>query len=691
MAKATLINNTGQKQVVESGSQQAQALFGQGYTLMGAKPTVNPTLPASLPSSTIVGAQAPSTIVPVNNYDSTDVTSLMAGTDVTSKGLESQLNLAGQTTPAETAKTKLQDEFATTAGNINTTKTAAIKQGQQTYDLEGNTKNVQQIVPQIETLRAEFNAAEIAQEGRKGLAGSIYGRQALIQRQRAVELAGLSAVAQAYQGNITLATDTIEKSVNALYKPQEDYLANLKDQLDFSYKDMDDAEKKKADQLKLVADERLRLIEEEKNKATAIQNFALDLAKSGADSSIISQIIKSGDMSKAIELAAKSGLFTKPTDGQPIKIGQDSDGNDLFYNPTTGSIQTADQLTSSNLGVQVGTIKGLPSYDTRAANPGMTRSDRNNNPGNIKVSDYTKEFVGVVGVESNPAQDGGNFLIFENPQAGLDAIGRLLLEGKAYQGVNAETAIKRYNGNGAYGAKDVGLDPNKDLQSQIQDPNKRREVARLMAMAEGWSGGMMSNLPDEEITGLVELVKSGKLTDKEALDKVSDDKKKSQLVAELSKIVKPSDTAADAEAKEKASLAMSLKDHKGLKGATGTTRLGRTSLFNKAEKQEFIGSVENLVSGLTLESLISAKERGATFGALSEGEMRVLASAATKIGTWAIKDKTGKTLGYRIGQDQMKKELENISNIFTKAIKTKMELDSANNPLGIDLNNPLGI
>lgn len=351
--KATLINQAGQKQVVETGSQQAQQLFGQGYTLMGAKPTVNPTLPSSLPSSTIVGENAPSTITPVNNYDSTDVTSLMAGTDVTQKGLESQLNLAGQTTQAETDKTKLQTEFAQTAGDIKTAKTAAIKQGQQTYDLEGNVKNIQQVMPQLATVKAEYDNSIIAQEGRRGLAGSIYGRQALLTRQKAVEAAGLSAIAQAYQGNITLATDTIEKSVNALYKPQEDYLANLKDQLDFSYKDMDAAEKKKADQLKLVADERTNLIEKEKNEKLAINKIMLDAAQGGADVETIRQIQGVKTEAEAIEIAAKGGFLKDLSKVPNIEVvGQDEMGNNIYgyFDTKTGKVVYLNQDANGNTG-----------------------------------------------------------------------------------------------------------------------------------------------------------------------------------------------------------------------------------------------------------------------------------------------------------------------------------------------------
>lgn len=57
MAKATLINKAGQKVVVESGSQQAQQYFGQGYTLMGA-----PTTPAA---SVATQTQTPTGSIPI--------------------------------------------------------------------------------------------------------------------------------------------------------------------------------------------------------------------------------------------------------------------------------------------------------------------------------------------------------------------------------------------------------------------------------------------------------------------------------------------------------------------------------------------------------------------------------------------------------------------------------------------------
>lgn len=107
-----------------------------------------------------------------------------------------------------------------------------------------------------------------------------------------------------------------------------------------------------------------------------------------------------------------------------------------------------------------------------------------------------------------------------------------------------------------------------------------------------------------------------------------------------------------------------LKTHAGMAGTVGAYGLARWTPFkvDAADKQDFVASVEQLRSQLTLTSLIDAKSRGATFGALSEGEMRVLDATATKIGTWAIKDKEGNITGYKISEALLKKELDKISN-----------------------------
>jgi predicted nucleic acid-binding Zn-ribbon protein len=85
--------------------------------------------------------------------------------------------------------------------------------------------------------------------------------------------------------------------------------------------------------------------------------------------------------------------------------------------------------------------------------------------------------------------------------------------------------------------------------------------------------------------------------------------------------------------------------------------------------QNFIGSVQQLVSKDTLDTLINLKKAGGTLGALSDQERIMLQSAATKIGTWAIKDKVGNVLGYNINQKAFKDELKTIKNLTERALK----------------------
>jgi len=132
-----------------------------------------------------------------------------------------------------------------------------------------------------------------------------------------------------------------------------------------------------------------------------------------------------------------------------------------------------------------------------------------------------------------------------------------------------------------------------------------------------------------------------------------------------------------------------LETHKGMATTVGPTRVGRKGSFvgipgtsvqlgrsmqsmiagAKGYEQDFAGGVHKLVSGLTLDSLIAAKARGATFGALSDTELEILANAATAINDWEIKDKNGIGIGqWDIDEASFKRELAEIKRLTTKAI-----------------------
>ena len=86
--------------------------------------------------------------------------------------------------------------------------------------------------------------------------------------------------------------------------------------------------------------------------------------------------------------------------------------------------------------------------------------------------------------------------------------------------------------------------------------------------------------------------------------------------------------------------------------------------------QDFSGAVHRITAGLTLDNLIAAKQNGATFGALSDGERQMLASSASNLNDWEIKDDKGNGTGYwNIDEASFKKELTRIQDLTKQAVK----------------------
>lgn len=106
-----------------------------------------------------------------------------------------------------------------------------------------------------------------------------------------------------------------------------------------------------------------------------------------------------------------------------------------------------------------------------------------------------------------------------------------------------------------------------------------------------------------------------------------------------------------------------LKDP-NIKSAVGPNPAARFSFTNwvTGGKSSYIAGVEQLRSNLTLDNLVNAKANGATFGALSEGELGLLQSSASKLGTWAIKDSNQNVVGYKASETDFKAELDKINN-----------------------------
>jgi hypothetical protein len=123
-----------------------------------------------------------------------------------------------------------------------------------------------------------------------------------------------------------------------------------------------------------------------------------------------------------------------------------------------------------------------------------------------------------------------------------------------------------------------------------------------------------------------------------------------------------------------------LLSHPGLNSSVGPNVLARIPLGDAfGAKQDFIGQVQKLLSQRTLQTLIDAKANGATFGALSEGELKILQSASTAIGTWEHKDKNGNVDGYNVSEKAFKEEITKIKDEYENLLKNTAGQNVATN------------
>lgn len=123
---------------------------------------------------------------------------------------------------------------------------------------------------------------------------------------------------------------------------------------------------------------------------------------------------------------------------------------------------------------------------------------------------------------------------------------------------------------------------------------------------------------------------------------------------------------------DKISAIDALVKSRGLRGVVGPNQAARIGLgdFNilTGVEGDFIAGINQLTNRETLDSLLALKKAGGTLGALSEGEGKLLANAATKINSWAIKDENGNVTGYKTSESSFKKELDTIKTLTQRAL-----------------------
>jgi len=183
------------------------------------------------------------------------------------------------------------------------------------FGLPEQQKQLADLNVKIAQLASAFDSRMVDEQGKPILSAIIGGRVGQLQRQKAVELGGLSAVAQAMQGNISAAQSTIKDTIEMEYGDQLNRIEALKTQLEMNRDVMSAEEKKLADKQNVLLNERERMLNQEKQEKEGIYNVMMAAAQSGADTATLEKIMGSGSVGEAI---MNSGNFLSERTGLSI-------------------------------------------------------------------------------------------------------------------------------------------------------------------------------------------------------------------------------------------------------------------------------------------------------------------------------------------------------------------------------------
>ena len=86
-------------------------------------------------------------------------------------------------------------------------------------------------------------------------------------------------------------------------------------------------------------------------------------------------------------------------------------------------------------------------------------------------------------------------------------------------------------------------------------------------------------------------------------------------------------------------------------------------------KQDFLGKIQYVLESKTLQNLIDAKAAGATFGALSEAELKMLQASAGSLASNAVRDKdTNKITWFDMSESELKEQLKKLNTLYSDKI-----------------------
>ena len=172
------------------------------------------------------------------------------------------------------------------------------------YGVYDKQKQLEELNLQLASRKADYDKAiaAIPGQGRGLTTALVAGQTAREQRMASVELGALASVAQAVQGNLSLAQQTADRAVELEFQDRQMRVNQVKSMLDLNYDNLTRAEKKQADQLNYSLQQEQNRIDTEKENRKGVLDLTAQAAQNGAPNTVLTQMSKLKTPEEALKI-----------------------------------------------------------------------------------------------------------------------------------------------------------------------------------------------------------------------------------------------------------------------------------------------------------------------------------------------------------------------------------------------------
>ena len=246
-------------------------LSGLGGTLNPQTGQVNITA-EQLSKATGTPLQVPTT----GTITGINPNSIVAGAEQTSKSIQDYINMLTPTNSAE--QIKYNEILGQLEGLIPSAggKGTAQLEAEKAAGIETLKTNLANINGQIQTKLAEYKVLQVANENRPITMQSIIGSERAILNAKAADIEFLTAQAQAIQGNLSVAQESVNRAIDLRFSDVESEINIRLQQLKLLEPELTKSEQRRSEAIQLYLNQQNQLIADQKAEQKNLTNYNLD-------------------------------------------------------------------------------------------------------------------------------------------------------------------------------------------------------------------------------------------------------------------------------------------------------------------------------------------------------------------------------------------------------------------------------